>query len=115
MTRARILLNIGYNSAPLANHQAFLLRSFALLFLGVGLGIGSTVMVQRCVTPSSPLDGSRADQPPPPKLSTALLLDGEPAMGSPKVPLTIVEFSDFECPYCRRFHSQVLSQRSSST
>ena len=31
-------------------------------------------------------------------------------MGSPKAPLTIVEFSDFECSYCRRFHDQVLNQ-----
>ena len=108
--RARILPNIGYEAAPLANRQAFLLRSFALLLLGVGLGIGSTVMVQRWGTPSFPLDGSRAEQPPPAKLSTALLLEGEPSMGSPKAPLTIVQFSDFECSYCRRFHSQVLSQ-----
>ena len=94
----------------MANHQAFLLKSFALLFLGVGLGSGSTVMVQHWVTPSLPLDEKRAEQLPPPKLSTALLLDREPVMGSPEAPLTIVEFSDFECSYCRRFHSQVLSQ-----
>ena len=86
------------------------MKSLALLSLGVGLGIGSTVIFQGWITPFSSLDGSRDEQPPPPKLSTALLLDGEPAMGSPNAPLTIVEFSDFECSYCRRFHNQVLSQ-----
>ena len=41
-------------------------------------------------------------------LTTELLLQGEPTLGAGKAPLTIVEFSDFECPYCRQFHEQVI-------
>ena len=39
-----------------------------------------------------------------------MLLQGEPVLGDPNAPLTIVEFSDFECSYCRRFHKQVMPQ-----
>jgi protein-disulfide isomerase/uncharacterized membrane protein len=34
--------------------------------------------------------------------------DGAPVKGDPDAPVVIVEFSDFECPYCRR-HADVLA------
>ena len=76
---------------------------------GVALGIGGTVFVerllnQRLAQPSEPQ--SRAI----PMLTSPLWLQGEPALGDPSAPITIVEFSDFECSYCRRFHQHVMPQ-----
>ena len=39
---------------------------------------------------------------PPPVLRAEVSVDGAPSKGPAKAPVTIVEFSDFHCPFCRR-------------
>ena len=84
-------------------------RSVIGFMAGVALGIASTIGIQK-------LHQQHLTQPnkpqarPSPALTSPLLLKGEPALGDASAPLTIVEFSDFECSYCRRFHEQVFPQ-----
>lgn len=46
----------------------------------------------------------RADEP------VVLANLGEHAIGAPQAPVTIVEFTDLECPFCAKFHSTTFPQ-----
>lgn len=37
-------------------------------------------------------------------------IDGDPYVGPEDAPIVIVEFSDFNCAYCRRFHSETFQE-----
>ncbi|MDE1862692.1 MAG: DsbA family protein [Thaumarchaeota archaeon] len=47
---------------------------------------------------------------PSPQARIAVSVGDSPAMGSPTAPVTMVEFSDFECPFCGAFFSQTFPQ-----
>jgi len=46
---------------------------------------------------------------PPAPLRAKLDLSGFQMLGSKDAPLTMVEFTDYQCPYCQRFHMTVFN------
>ena len=53
---------------------------------------------------------SRRPSPPsrPPEVVADISVSGSPMLGDPEAPLTLTEFSDYQCPYCRRFFETTL-------
>lgn len=73
---------------------------------GVALGCALTLGAQFT---AEQLSAANTSAQAPKRPTTATIgTKGDPTMGSSTAPVTIVEFSDFECPYCKRFHEETL-------
>lgn len=47
-------------------------------------------------------------QPPPPSGSGEVSMDDDAVLGDENAPVTMVEFSDYQCPFCRKFFIDTL-------
>lgn len=96
-------------------------RRFLILAVVLGMAVGSatTLIAQRWLSSNRDLKQAEHQQregPPatPNTITTDVLIQGEPTLGHADAPVTILEFSDFECPYCQQFHNDVMAKLKST-
>lgn len=90
-----------YRARPYHVHAALL----PLVFL-IGLGAGYLIWDRSAKTPASPADATAAAAQKTAKRYNIPLGD-DPSLGPQNAPVTFVIFSDYQCPYCRKWYSDV--------
>lgn len=78
-------------------------------FLGSS-GTSNTAGTNTIVAQQQPTQQAQPQQQAAPPGRTQVSLDDDPQIGDKNAGLVIIEFSDFQCPFCGRFFTQTLPQ-----
>ena len=74
------------------------------MMIGIGIYFSGRVSMQNLAGPTS---NAAPLQAPPPTTNIAAvreITNADHIKGNPNAPVVIVEYSDYECPFCKRFH-----------
>lgn len=90
------------NYARRASLLAWLIPVAFVFGIGVGylLWGGKLDQTAQAAVPDEATETTRYDVP----------VDDDPSIGPADAPVTIIEFSDYQCPYCKKWHDEVLPQ-----
>ncbi len=82
-----------------------------LLVLAFGAGLATGYFTWGSPTAQAAAPGNAAAvSTPAPIQRVNVTVDGNPSLGPDNAPVTIIEFSDFECPYCKQWFTSTWPQ-----
>src|SRR3990167_5472637 len=102
--------NSTFISTPLAIVLGSFVIAVAILISGGVIQLQGVKTLGAQASPLPQVGASPLPQAEEPAGPMEVSLDDDPVMGDKNAPLTMVEFSDYECPFCKRYFDQTLPE-----
>jgi protein-disulfide isomerase len=100
-------VTVQASDAPRPNRPWLVWAVILPIVFALGLGTGYVVWGKNS---ASTEPGSAVVQVPESVTRYNIPTDGDPSIGAENAKITIIEFSDYQCPYCKRWNDEVFDR-----